>query len=87
MLMQSHRQGYPPRRIIRDLIGGSILLSQALEGGLLLSTAGGDFEMTVGQDLSVGYASHDRRHVELFITESFTFRVLEPLAAVEFRAG
>jgi uncharacterized linocin/CFP29 family protein len=49
---------------------------------VLLSTRGGDYELTVGQDLSIGYASHDRTDVELFLTESFTFRVLEEKAAV-----
>ena len=39
----------------------------------------------MGQDLSIGYAVHDREHVELYFTESFTFRVLEATAAVELR--
>lgn len=84
-LMQSGERGYLPHRIVHDLIGGEILMSSALEGGVILSTAGGHFEMTVGQDLAVGYAMHDRQNVELFLTESFTFRVLEPAAAVELR--
>ncbi|HPC23846.1 MAG TPA: family 1 encapsulin nanocompartment shell protein, partial [Phycisphaerae bacterium] len=66
---------------------GDILWSPALDGGLLLSKRGGDFEMTVGQDIVIGYAHHDRYKVELYLTESFTFRVLEPLAAVALRAG
>jgi uncharacterized linocin/CFP29 family protein len=53
-----------------------------LEGGLLISAAEGNFELTVGQDFSVGYASHDRDQVELYLTESFTFRVLEPKGCV-----
>ena len=57
----------------------------ALEGALLLSVRGGDFELTVGQDLSIGYAYHEKHKVELFLTESFTFRVLEPTAAVPLR--
>jgi uncharacterized linocin/CFP29 family protein len=32
--------------------------------------------------LAVGYAGHDQSKVELFITESFTFRVLENKAAL-----
>ena len=55
------------------------------EGAVLLSTRGGDFELTVGQDLSVGYAKHTDSEVELFITESFTFRVLENKAAILIR--
>jgi len=38
--------------------------------------------VTVGQDLSIGYAAHDPHIVELYLTESFTFRVLEAVAAV-----
>lgn len=86
-LMQSGERGFLPQRIVRDLIGGEILMSSALEGGVLLSTADEHFEMTVGQDLAVGYATHDRQNVELFLTESFTFRVLEPAAAVALSAA
>jgi uncharacterized linocin/CFP29 family protein len=49
---------------------------------VLLSVRGGDYELTVGQDLSIGYAVHDRTDVELFLTESFTFRILEEKAAI-----
>ncbi len=62
---------------------GSLVWAPALQGGaVLLSVRGGDYELTVGQDLSVGYAIHDRTDVELFLTESFAFRVLENKAAV-----
>jgi uncharacterized linocin/CFP29 family protein len=77
--------GYPAARIVRHLVGGDILWSPALEGGVLLSRRGGDFELTVGQDIVIGYAHHDRNTIELYLTESFTFRVLEPLAAVALR--
>ena len=43
---------------------------------------GGDFVFESGQDLSVGYESHDAESVSLYIEESFTFRVLTPEAAV-----
>ena len=85
-LIQAGKGGFPPARIVQDMLGGDILATQALKGGVLLSTAGGDFELTVGQDLALGFATHDRHHVELFLTESFTFRVLRPEAAVELRA-
>jgi uncharacterized linocin/CFP29 family protein len=38
-----------------------------------------------GQDLSIGYSSHDADVVRLYIEESFSFRVLEPDAAVALR--
>jgi uncharacterized linocin/CFP29 family protein len=85
-LAQSSKSGVPPRRIIEEMTGGSVLLSPILDGGVVLSTRGGDFELTIGQDFSLGYASHTSEAVELFIAESFTFRVLEPRAAVVLSA-
>ena len=85
-LMQSGSGGYPPQLIVRKLIGGDIHMSPTFEGGLLVSAAGGYFELTVGQDFSIGYTSHDQSKLELYLTESFTFRVLEPKAAVRFLA-
>lgn len=86
-LMQSGTTGYPPEKIIRNLTGGDILLSPGVEGGLVVSRAGGDFQLTVGQDHVIGYAAHDRDSVELFLTETFTFRVLNPKAAVALQAA
>lgn len=82
-LSQAAVDGYPVRkRIEGQIIAGPIVRVPAIEGGVLLSMRGGDFCLTVGQDLSIGYRWHNRDDVELFITESFTFRVLEPAAAV-----
>jgi uncharacterized linocin/CFP29 family protein len=76
---------YPLRERVERIATGGLFWSPALQGGMILSRRGGDFEMTVGQDLSVGYLSHDQESVHLYLTESFTFRVLEPAAAVELR--
>ena len=48
---------------------------------------GGDFQLTVGQDLSIGYVVHDRDTIELYLAESFTFRVLQGAAAVRLTRG
>jgi uncharacterized linocin/CFP29 family protein len=79
--------GYPLRKRLEESIAeGSLVWAPALEeGAVLLSTRGGDYELTVGQDLAVGYTAHGKDDVELFITESFTFRVLENKAAVLLR--
>ena len=78
--------GYPIRkRLERQLIDGPIVWAPAIEGAVLLSVRGNDYELTVGQDLSIGYAFHERQTIELYLTESFTFRVLEPLAAIALR--
>jgi uncharacterized linocin/CFP29 family protein len=81
-LMQSGADGYPPQKIIREMVEGTPRMSPAIEGGVVLSAAKGNFELTVGQDFSVGYTGHDRDKVELYLTESFAFRVLEPRAAI-----
>ncbi len=86
-LMTGDPKLYPPRIEVQQLLGGGIFWSPAVSGGLLLSRRGGDFEMTVGQDLAIGYAAHDKTTVELYVTESFTFRVMEPAAAVEIKIG
>jgi uncharacterized linocin/CFP29 family protein len=87
-LSVASEDGYPLRkRIERQLIDGPFVWAPALEGAVLLSIRGGDFELTVGQDLSIGYAYHEKHNVELYLTESFTFRVLEPAAAIWLKNG
>jgi len=80
--------GYPIlKRIERQILDEPVVWAPALSGALLLSTRGDDFELTVGQDLAIGYAYHEKQRVELFLTESLTFRVLEPQAAVVLLRG
>ena len=86
-LMPSGSGGYPPHRIVKNLIGGAILSSAAFKGGVLVAQEDGAFQLAVGQDLSIGYFAHDNKTVELFLTESFTFRVLDPSAAVGLTPG
>lgn len=70
---------------IREIIKGDIILSKFIDNGLLISTRGDDFRMTLGSDFSIGYEHHDSKEVTLFLTESFTFQVFEPLAAVKIQ--
>lgn len=66
---------YSSLQRIRRLIDGPVLQSVHLEGGLLVSSRGGDFQLDVGQDISVGYKSHTAATVSLFLLETLTFRV------------
>jgi len=75
-------EGYPLAKRIEQLVDHPIVRASAVKGGVLLSLRGGDYELVVGQDLSIGYAFHEKHQVELYLTESFTFRILEPAAAV-----
>ncbi len=84
--VDSQSCGYPLRRQISGIFGGDIIYSPVIEGGLLLSLRGGDFELTLGQDIALGYDAHGADQVKLFLTESFTFRVIEPAAAVVLRS-
>lgn len=85
VLAIGNAEGFPLKQKIKDMIGGSIHWSPALEGGAVISRRGGDYELTLGQDFSIGYHSHDSKDVNLYLTESMTFRVLEPGAAVELK--
>lgn len=84
-LMAGDPSAYPLHKRIQTLVTGGIHWSPALKGGAVISRRGGDFEMTVGQDLTIGYKAHTTQDVELYFAESFTFRVLEPSAAVELK--
>ena len=73
---------------LRQILGGPLVWAPGVQGGIVLSLCGGDFVLDSGQDLSVGYLSHDAQTVRLYVEESFSFRVREPDAAVTLqRAG
>jgi uncharacterized linocin/CFP29 family protein len=75
---------YPPLRHLTNLISGPVLRTRGLDGGLLVSRRGGDFRLSVGQDIAIGYLRDDGDRIELFFVESFTFLVLNPEAAIKF---
>jgi uncharacterized linocin/CFP29 family protein len=81
-LAQAAEDGYPIRERVQRFLDGPMAWAPQVDGAVLLSTRGGDFQLTIGQDFSIGYAAHDKHTVELYVTESFAFRVLEPAAAV-----
>ena len=65
--------GYPIRKHIDRLLDGEVLWAPAIQGAVLLSTRGGDYELHLGQDLSIGYLSHDAESIELYLQETLTF--------------
>jgi len=67
---------------VRTLMKDEVLWAPGITGGFLLTTRGGDFELQIGQDLSIGYTSHNERSVQLYLQESFTYRTLTAEAAV-----
>lgn len=75
-------EGYPVFHHIERIVDGGVIWAPALEGAFVLTTRGGDFALDVGQDVSIGYASHSSTAVELYFLETFTFRLLTTEAAV-----
>jgi uncharacterized linocin/CFP29 family protein len=81
-LTKTTQGGYPVMEHVRRLLDGPIVWAPAVDGAVVLSLRGGDFELTVGQDFSIGYLEHTASAARLYLQESFTFRVLAAEAAV-----
>jgi uncharacterized linocin/CFP29 family protein len=82
----AERGGYPLLDHLREIVGGPIVWAPGVRGAVLLSLRGGDFLFQSGQDLSIGYDHHDADTVQLYLEESFSFRVATPEAAVALPA-
>jgi uncharacterized linocin/CFP29 family protein len=83
---ETTEHGYPIKEHISRLLDGDIVWAPAIDGALLLSTRGGDYELRLGQDVSIGYVSHDADSVQLYFTESFTFAAYTSEASVPITA-
>ena len=84
--LESGSTGYPLHRRLNEYVDDTIVFVPAIKDALIMSTRGGDAELTLGQDISIGYMSHTSEKVKLFLTESFTFNVLEPLAVAPLKS-
>lgn len=74
--------GYPVVKHVMRLLEGPVVWAPVLEGALVVSLRGGDFELVVGRDASLGYLHHDRGLVHLYLEETMTFRLHAPEAGV-----
>ncbi len=83
-VLNSISKGYPVEKQLKKMISGKIITQFANNKSYLLSERGGDYELVLGQDMSIGYDAHDTRKVKLYFTESFTFRVMSPEAIKVF---
>jgi uncharacterized linocin/CFP29 family protein len=80
--MASHHHPMPLTRSVEKLLNTEIVLNPHLEQNLLISRRGGDMKLTLGVDFSIGYNSASAEKVKLFLTESFTFRVVDGAAII-----
>jgi len=81
-LNEASDRGYPVREHIERIVNGEIIWAPAINGGCVVSTRGGDFDLHLGQDLSIGYQSHTDTTVNLYLQETLTFLLHTPEAAV-----
>jgi uncharacterized linocin/CFP29 family protein len=86
-LSETSDHGYPVMQHIKRLVDGEIIWAPAISGAYVLTTRGGDFGLYVGEDVSIGYASHDDKVVRLYLQETFTFLLLTTEASVALTAG
>lgn len=70
---ETTEHGYPLREHLNRVVDGDIIWAPAIDGAFVLSTRGGDFDLQIGTDVSIGYLSHDAQTVQLYLQETFTF--------------
>jgi uncharacterized linocin/CFP29 family protein len=81
-LAETSDHGYPVMQHINRLVNNEIIWAPAIAGAFVLTSRGGDFELHIGQDISIGYSSHTDVAVRLYLQESITFLFLTKEAAV-----
>lgn len=81
-LAETRDHGHPVLEHVQRIVDGKLIWAPAIEGAFVLTTRGGDFELSVGQDVSIGYLSHTDSAVQLYLQETFVFRVLTTEASV-----
>jgi uncharacterized linocin/CFP29 family protein len=82
LVSETSDHGYPIREHLARVVDGQIIWAPAIDGAFLLSARGGDYELRLGQDLSIGYLSHDADSVQLYFQESLTFLAYTAEASV-----
>ncbi|MFT3888876.1 MAG: family 1 encapsulin nanocompartment shell protein [Arachnia sp.] len=73
LVSETSDHGFPIVNHLTRIVDGDIIWAPAIEGAVVMTTRGGDYELHLGQDLSIGYLSHDAESVELYFQESFAF--------------
>ena len=81
-LAETSDHGYPVLEHVKRLVKDQIIWAPAIAGAFVLTTRGGDFDLHLGQDASIGYLSHTDSVVRLYLQETFTFLLLTAEAAV-----
>ncbi len=75
-LAETTDSGYPVLEHVKRLVEGKIIWAPAIDGAFVVTTRGGDLDLHIGQDASIGYSNHTDTHVRLYLQETFTFLYL-----------
>jgi len=81
-LAETSDHGYPVLEHVKRLVEDKIIWASAIDGAFVVTTRGGDFELHIGQDVSIGYSNHTDAAVRLYLQETFAFLLLTAEAAV-----
>jgi uncharacterized linocin/CFP29 family protein len=83
-LAETSDYGHPVLEHVKRLVEGKIIWAPAIDGAFVVTTRGGDLDLHIGQDVSIGYLNHTDTQVRLYLQETFTFFYLTSEAAVAF---
>ncbi|MDP7726448.1 family 1 encapsulin nanocompartment shell protein [Mycobacterium sp. TY814] len=83
---ETTEHGYPILEHLNRLVDGDIIWAPAIDGAFVLTTRGGDFDLQLGTDVSIGYLSHDADTVQLYLQETLTFLCYTAEASVALTA-
>lgn len=86
-LSETSDYGYPVLEHVKRLADCKIIWAPAIDGAFVITTRGGDLDLHIGQDASIGYLSHTDTHVRLYLQETFTFLYLTSESAVALAAS
>lgn len=84
-LRQTGEGGSYPAAKQLGIVIEKVYSSPVVDGAVLFSTRGGDFLITIGGDLTVGYRAHDDTSVHLFCVETIAAQLLTPNAVCIIR--
>jgi uncharacterized linocin/CFP29 family protein len=81
-LAETSDYGYPVLEHVKRMVEGRIHWAPAIDGAFVVTTRGGDLDLQIGQDASIGYLSHTDTQIRLYLQETFTFLYLTSESAV-----